>query len=444
MSESTPLLDLPFIMAAQAQKHVTHNDALLGLDALVQLSVLSRAAADPPASPSEGDRYLVASPATGDWTGKENAIAAFQDGVWQFHTPKAGWRLWIADETRFLVHDGSQWRSVLASADLQSLSLLGVNTTADATNKLAVASDAVLFNHDGSDSQVKVNKSASGDTASHLFQTGFSGRAEFGLTGDDDFHAKVSPDGSTWYDGLLVDKDSGIVTFPSGVGGPGGVGPIVVDMTTTAPPGSPSAGDAYVVAATAAGDWAGHEDDIALYNGSGWTYRTPGEGWSIYNLDDGLVYAFDGSAWGAVVGGQAYENGTWTPAVTFSTPGDFSPAYTTQDGWYERIGNFNFIGLDLQFDSNAYTTAAGTFEVHGLPFPRTSSNGAFATLPLAALQKFVLGSAYAPVPAMYKGFDYLIFKMATSGGGAPNAGTGFVPASTSGFKIQLSGWYEIA
>lgn len=218
MSESTPLLDLPFIMPAQAQKHVTHNDALLGLDALVQLSVVSRAVADPPASSQEGDRYLVASPATGDWTGKENAIAAFQDGIWQFHTPKAGWRVWIGDEARFLVHDGNQWRSVLASADLQSLSLVGVNTAADATNKLSVASDAVLFNHNGSSSQVKVNKSAVGDTASHLFQTGFSGRAEFGLTGDDDFHAKVSPDGSTWHEGILIDKDTGTVTFPSGVG----------------------------------------------------------------------------------------------------------------------------------------------------------------------------------------------------------------------------------
>jgi len=227
MSESTPLLDLPFIMAAQAQKHVTHNDALLDLDALVQLSALSRAVADPPASPQEGDRYLVASPATGDWTGNESAIVAFQDGIWQFHTPKAGWRLWIADEARFLVHDGSQWRSVIASADLQNLSMLGINTTADATNKLSAASDAVLFNHNGSDSQVKVNKAAAGDTASHLFQTDFCGRAEFGLTGDDNFHAKVSPDGSTWHEGILIDKDTGVVAFPSGLGETGTFNPQV-------------------------------------------------------------------------------------------------------------------------------------------------------------------------------------------------------------------------
>ena len=218
MSESTPLLNLPFIMAAQAQKHVTHNDALLGLDALVQLSVLSRAFADPPATPLEGDRYLIAASATGDWAGMEGSIGAFQDAVWQFHLPMPGWRAWIADEARFLVYDGTQWRSTIADADLQNLADLGINTTADATNKLSVASDAVLFSHNGTDSQVKVNKATAGDTASHLFQTGFSGRAEFGLTGDDDFHAKVSPDGSTWYEGLKIDKATGRAQFPSGMG----------------------------------------------------------------------------------------------------------------------------------------------------------------------------------------------------------------------------------
>lgn len=222
MSESTPLLGLPFILAAQAQKHVTHNEALLGLDALVQLSVLSRVVADPPASPQEGDRYLVAASATGDWAAMEDTIAAFQDGIWRHYSPMPGWRVWIDDESRFLVYDGTQWRRILADADLQNLSLLGINTAADATNKLAVKSDAVLFDNAGADAQVKVNKAAAGDTASHLFQTGYSGRAEFGLTGDDDFHAKVSPDGATWYDGLVIDKNTGIVTFPNGIVGESG------------------------------------------------------------------------------------------------------------------------------------------------------------------------------------------------------------------------------
>lgn len=60
MSEISPNLALPLLAASQAQKHVTHNEALLALDALVHLSVASRGLVEPPAAPTEGERYLVA------------------------------------------------------------------------------------------------------------------------------------------------------------------------------------------------------------------------------------------------------------------------------------------------------------------------------------------------------------------------------------------------
>jgi len=88
-----------------------------------------------------------------------------------------------------------------------------VNSAADSTNKLAVKSDAVLFDNNGTNSQVKVNKNASGDTASHLFQDNYSGRAEFGLIADDNFQLKVSSDGSSWHQSFVVDKASGNVDF---------------------------------------------------------------------------------------------------------------------------------------------------------------------------------------------------------------------------------------
>ena len=59
--DTTPNLGLPYIMAAQSQKHVTHNEALRALDAIVQLSVLDRDLAAPPGSPANGDRYIAAS-----------------------------------------------------------------------------------------------------------------------------------------------------------------------------------------------------------------------------------------------------------------------------------------------------------------------------------------------------------------------------------------------
>ena len=74
------------------QKHVTHNEALRLLDGLVQLSVLDRDLAAPPASPADGDRYIVASDATGDWAGWDLNVALWTDGAWLRLPPRTGGR----------------------------------------------------------------------------------------------------------------------------------------------------------------------------------------------------------------------------------------------------------------------------------------------------------------------------------------------------------------
>ncbi len=204
--DSTPNLQLPYLIAAQAQKHVTHNEALRALDAVVQLSVLDKDLASPPGSPADGDAYIVAASPSGAWAGQAGKIAAWQDGAWAFYIPREGWRAWVADEDTVYFHDGSAWNA--------SLARLGIGTAPDATNRLAVASPASLFNHAGAGHQVKINKASAADTASQLFQTGFSGRAEYGLTGDDDWHLKVSPDGSTWHEAAIADRTTGAVRFP--------------------------------------------------------------------------------------------------------------------------------------------------------------------------------------------------------------------------------------
>jgi hypothetical protein len=214
--EQTTNLKMPFIMPSQAQKHVTHNEALLALDVVVQLSVLDRHLATPPALPVEGDRYIVAAAATGGWTGKSGQVAAWQDGVWAFQIPVKGWLAWVADEQRLFAYDGTFWLDAIALG-INPASMVGINTTADATNRLSVKSQAVLFDNQGSGQQVKINKAAAGDNASLLFQTGYSGRTEFGLAGDDDWHVKVSADGSAWTEALKVSRSDGRVLLPAGL-----------------------------------------------------------------------------------------------------------------------------------------------------------------------------------------------------------------------------------
>jgi len=212
--EQSANLQLPYIMPSQAQKHVTHNEAIRMLDSVVQLAVVDRDLSAPPVSPADGDRYLVAVGGSGAWTSKDGSVAAWQDGAWAFLAPKAGWLAWIADENRLMGFDGTAW----VDAALHSVNpapLVGVNAVADATNRLAVKSPATLFDEEAGDHRVKVNKAAAGGSATLVFQSGYSGRAELGLAGDDDWSVKVSADGAAWTDALKVDRATGRVSLPA-------------------------------------------------------------------------------------------------------------------------------------------------------------------------------------------------------------------------------------
>ena len=109
MADTTTNLLLPFIQAAQAQKHITHNDALRLLDGLTQISVLDRDLAAPPGSPAEGARYIVDSGATGLWAGWDGDVAFYAGGAWLRLPARTGWVVWVQDEAQVVVRIGSVW-----------------------------------------------------------------------------------------------------------------------------------------------------------------------------------------------------------------------------------------------------------------------------------------------------------------------------------------------
>ena len=142
----------------------------------------------------------------------------------------------------------------LSSQNIDNVARLGINATADATNKLSVSSDAVLISTSTGDQRTKLNKAAATNTASLLFQDNFSGRAEFGLIGDDNFTLKVSPDGSTFHTALVLNQSSGQASFPNSSGFAGDSGSGGSSGLVPAPGAGDSAARKYL---KASGAWNG-------------------------------------------------------------------------------------------------------------------------------------------------------------------------------------------
>ncbi|WP_336065965.1 DUF2793 domain-containing protein [Nitratireductor rhodophyticola] len=223
--EQTAKLKLPYIMPSQAQKHVTHNEAIRLLDGLVHLSVRDRDLAAPPVTPDDGDCYIVGPAASGEWTGWERAIAYFVDGAWEKLAPVTGWRAWIVDEACLAVFDGAGWQPIdgvpESGAEIQNAALFGLGTSADAANPFSAKLDRALWTaryvaEGGTGSLFcAMNKEAPAGDVGLLLQSGFVTRATMGLFGSDGWRLAVSADGSAFNDAIRADENSGRVALPS-------------------------------------------------------------------------------------------------------------------------------------------------------------------------------------------------------------------------------------
>ena len=112
MSEESTNLHLPYILANQAQKHITHNEAIRLLDAIVQLSVVSRVLTAPPGSPADGSRYIVAAGGTGAWAGWDGDVAYHVDGAWMRLQPRPGWLAYDRNADQLLLRKNSAWVAI--------------------------------------------------------------------------------------------------------------------------------------------------------------------------------------------------------------------------------------------------------------------------------------------------------------------------------------------
>lgn len=107
---NTANLELPLVAAAQAQKHVTVNEALSLLDGLCQMTFESVSEISPPANVMDGALYAIPDGAGGGWAGQDGQLAVGSNGGWRFLAPQTGWKGWVKDIGKSIVFDGYQWQ----------------------------------------------------------------------------------------------------------------------------------------------------------------------------------------------------------------------------------------------------------------------------------------------------------------------------------------------
>lgn len=116
---TTAKLGLTDIVEAQAGADIRVNGNMRIIDTLLNALIIDRDLSAPPGSPTEGDTYIVAGSATGDWLGQEGDIAYFNGSVWKFFTPYEGVVVRVADENIRIEYDGTNWQLIPTGQTIQ-------------------------------------------------------------------------------------------------------------------------------------------------------------------------------------------------------------------------------------------------------------------------------------------------------------------------------------
>jgi hypothetical protein len=322
---------IPLLAVNQAQKETTVNAAFTRIDAALSRTAKDKDLNNPTGlTPADGDIYIVGPSSAGIWAAKSNQIAFYASG-WNFIQPVNGMAVFVQDESLTYYYNGTNWTATVSNL---SVALLGVNTNADATNKLASRAAATLLFNDAGSHNLKLSKSSAGNTASVIFQNAFSGRAEFGLIGSDNFKLKTSPDGTTFSD--ITDINPTTKQFNFSQAGSAGAPPMIIsgDLDT----------GFYYIGANTWGFAAGGAEIIRL-SPSGISYNA---GTTFFN---------------------DYETGTFTPALQGGATSG-SPTYTNQIGDYIRDGDQVF--YDIRLNLSAIGGMTGDIRLINLPFTTKS------------------------------------------------------------------------
>ncbi len=136
MTDLSSRLALPFIVAGQSQKEVTHNEALVLADLLIQSVVVDVAPAMIPATPALGQCWIIGAGAAGPWLGRDGYLACWTEAGWRFSAPFAGMEVHNLATGLTVRRTGSNW--VQGNVTATSISIAG--------NQVVAARQAAIAN----------------------------------------------------------------------------------------------------------------------------------------------------------------------------------------------------------------------------------------------------------------------------------------------------------
>lgn len=110
MNDATPRLKLPMIRPGQAQKELSHNEALVAVDMLTHAGAIAIGLNSPPTTPQIGQSWIVGTAPTDDWAEKAGYLAGWSDAGWRFVQPVEGMTVWVVQETLYARFSGENWR----------------------------------------------------------------------------------------------------------------------------------------------------------------------------------------------------------------------------------------------------------------------------------------------------------------------------------------------
>lgn len=353
---TTEILGNDEVTSAQSDKFTTHNDGLRQLEGKT-IRVLSKSSSGPPGSFAEGDTHIV-DVASGVWAaGAVNDITHFYAGTHKFYTPIEGWRVWVNDDDREHVFDGTDWDvyTLNAAAALTAGSILFADANGDVTQ------DNATFFFDDTNNRIGVGTSTpdfTGDFAGTvdcdkiIVDAGTTSLPSITTDGDEN-SGIVFPAadqigvtlGATRYifvnaSGVIDIENGGVINNAAGTAGAPSFA--YVDSPLTGRFRAAADEEGISVAGTEVGRW----------------------------IAGGL--SFDGGT--DAIG--TYDEGTWTPALfDFTLSDSEGQTYSTQVGTYTKIGDVVHVQGNMVLTSLGTLTTSDQASVGGLPFAAENTAG---------------------------------------------------------------------